>query len=92
VILITGRPALTGAHTAWALPGLGEEVADGEFAVALEAAMPGAQVNPLPGRAGSTANPYLDITRPRAGTGSLPAFDITTGAAGYVTWPAGNPR
>jgi nucleoside-diphosphate-sugar epimerase len=71
----------------------GRPVANREFAAALETAVPGAQVDLLPGReVGGPDDPYLDITRLTADTAFAPAFDVTTGVADYVAWLADNPR
>ena len=67
----------------------GRPVTHGEYAAALEAAIPGAQVDVTPG--GQPA-PYLDITRLTADTGFTPSFDITTAVADLVNWLAKNPR
>lgn len=67
----------------------GRPVTHGEFAAALEAAVPGAQVAVTPG--GQQA-PYLDITRLTADTGFQPSFDVTTAVADFVGWLADNPR
>ncbi len=67
----------------------GVPVSHGDFAAALEAAVPGAQVDVTPG--GQPA-PYLDITRLTTDTGFTPAFDVTSAVADFVGWLADNPR
>ena len=67
----------------------GRPVANHEFAAALEAAVPGAQVAVTPG---GQQDPYLDITRLTADTGFTPRFDVTAAVADHVGWLAANPR
>lgn len=67
----------------------GRPVSHGEFAAALEAAVPGARVAVTPG--GQPA-PYLDIARLTTDTGFTPSFDITTAVADFVGWLADHPR
>ncbi len=67
----------------------GRPFTNGEFAAALEAAVPGAQ---LAVTADGQAAAYLDITRLTADTGFTPAFDTTTAVADFVAWRADNPR
>jgi nucleoside-diphosphate-sugar epimerase len=70
----------------------GRPVTNQEFADALAAAVPGAAIEVLPGRAAPGADPYLDISRLTADTGFTPAFDVATAVADYVDWLASNPR
>ncbi|MFI6676323.1 NAD-dependent epimerase/dehydratase family protein [Kribbella sp. NPDC050470] len=67
----------------------GRPVANHEFATALEAAVPGAQV---PLTSGGQLEPYLDITRLTADTGFTPRFDTATAVADFVGWLGTNPR
>ncbi|HEX4287797.1 MAG TPA: NAD(P)-dependent oxidoreductase, partial [Trebonia sp.] len=64
-----------------------------EFADALQAVIPGAQLDLLPGRLdGPGDDPYLDITRLTGDTGFTPAFDVAAAVADYAAWRADNPR
>jgi nucleoside-diphosphate-sugar epimerase len=64
-----------------------------EFAEAVQAVVPDARTNLLPGRQnGPGEDPYLDITRLTEDTGFKPAFDTTTAVADYVDWRRTNPR
>jgi nucleoside-diphosphate-sugar epimerase len=64
-----------------------------ELVDALQAVVPGVQLDLLPGRAGGPGeNPYLDITRLTEETGFEPDFDVAKAVADYVAWRAGNPR
>jgi nucleoside-diphosphate-sugar epimerase len=64
-----------------------------EFADALQAVIPGAQLDLLPGRQdGPGDDPYLDITRLTGDTGFTPAFDVAAAVADYAAWRADNPR
>jgi nucleoside-diphosphate-sugar epimerase len=72
----------------------GQTASNGDFARALEAAVPGLSLDLLPGRSdGATGDdPYLDITRLTADTGFTPAFDVTSAVAHYVSWLRIHPR
>jgi nucleoside-diphosphate-sugar epimerase len=75
-----------------------------ELVDALQAVVPGAPLDLLPGRASSSGstdsngsadsggNPYLDITRLADDTGFEPYFDVAKAVADYVAWRADNPR
>ncbi len=64
-----------------------------ELADALQAIIPGLQLDILPGRAGGPGdNPYLDISRLTDDTGFTPDFDVAKAVADYVAWRADNPR
>jgi nucleoside-diphosphate-sugar epimerase len=64
-----------------------------ELAEAVQAAVPGVQLDLRPGRQnGPGDNPYLDTTRLTADTGFGPAFDVAKAVADYVGWRAANPR
>jgi len=64
-----------------------------DLADALQAIIPGLQLDLLPGRQnGPGADPYLDITRLTQDTGFTPAFDSAAAVAEYVAWRADNPR
>jgi nucleoside-diphosphate-sugar epimerase len=64
-----------------------------ELSQAVRAAVPGARLKLRPGpQAGSSENPYLDITRLAADTGFAPTFDLHSAVADYIAWRAGNPR
>ncbi|MER7282195.1 NAD(P)-dependent oxidoreductase [Dactylosporangium sp. NPDC000244] len=66
---------------------------NGDFAAALESAIPGLRLELHPGREhGPGEDPYLDITRLTADTGFTPAFDVRAAVADYVAWRAANPR
>jgi nucleoside-diphosphate-sugar epimerase len=71
----------------------GRPATNRELADALQATIPGLQLDLLPGRQdGPGDDPYLDITRLTHDTGFTPAFDVATAVADYVTWRAGHPR
>jgi nucleoside-diphosphate-sugar epimerase len=71
----------------------GVPATNADFAAAIEAAVPGAKLDLLPGRStGLGEDPYLDIARLREGTGFEPAFDTRSAVADYVSWRADNPR
>ncbi|TDU91764.1 nucleoside-diphosphate-sugar epimerase [Kribbella voronezhensis] len=64
-----------------------------EFVDAVQAAVPDAQANLLPGRQnGPGDDPYLDITRLTEETDFKPAFDTTAAVADYISWRTSNPR
>lgn len=86
VALVMTAPTLN--HDTYNLSN-GHPVTHGEYAAALEAAVPGARVAVLPG---GQQTPHLDITRLTADTGFTPAFDVTTAVADFVAWLADNPR
>lgn len=65
----------------------GRPATNAEFARAIEAAVPGAKLDLLPGRAaGRGEDPYLDITRLTEDTGFVPRFDVEQAVADYVGW------
>jgi nucleoside-diphosphate-sugar epimerase len=72
----------------------GRPATNRDFADAVRAAVPGAQVEVLPGRehGGTDPQPYLDISRLAADTGFAPAFDVTSAVADYVTWLTSHDR
>jgi nucleoside-diphosphate-sugar epimerase len=71
----------------------GRPVTNGEFARAIEEAVPGAKLDLLPGREhGPGEDPYLDIARLAADTGFAPEFDPERAVADYVAWRAEHPR
>lgn len=66
-----------------------------DFADAIEAAVPGAQVELKPGRSPGAPerDSYLDVGRLSADTGFAPEYDVERGVADYVAWlRAGNTR
>jgi nucleoside-diphosphate-sugar epimerase len=64
-----------------------------ELAEALQAIVPGLQLDLLPGRqAGPGDNPYMAISRLTEDTGFTPAFDPAKAVADYVAWRANKPR
>lgn len=71
----------------------GRPATNAEFARAIEAAVPGTQLDLLPGREGGPGeDPYLDITRLAADTGFAPEFDVERAVADYVAWRGRHPR
>jgi nucleoside-diphosphate-sugar epimerase len=69
----------------------GRPATDGEFVRAIEAAVPGAKLDLLPGREhGPGEDPYLDITRLAEDTGFAPTFDTQRAVADYVAWRCAN--
>lgn len=65
----------------------------GEVGEALDALLPGAQLDLRPGRQhGPGPDPYLDISRLTADTGFTPDFDMAKAVADYLAWRAENPR
>lgn len=71
----------------------GRPVTNGEFARAIEAAVPGTRLDLLPGRAGGPGeDPYLDVARLAEDTGFAPAFDVDRAVADYVAWRREHPR
>jgi nucleoside-diphosphate-sugar epimerase len=71
----------------------GRPATNGEFARAIEAAVPGAKLDLLPGRKqGPGEDPYLDITRLAEDTGFAPRFDVERAVADYVAWRGEHPR
>ncbi|MFC4946244.1 NAD-dependent epimerase/dehydratase family protein [Pseudonocardia sp. GCM10023141] len=71
----------------------GRPVTNGEIGAALEALVPGLQLDLRPGRQhGPGTDPYLDIGRLTADTGFTPTFDIAKAVADYLAWRADNPR
>jgi nucleoside-diphosphate-sugar epimerase len=70
----------------------GRPATNREFAEALQAIIPGLELDLLPGRQnGPGDDPYLDISRLTDETGFRPAFDVAKAVADYVTWRAANP-
>lgn len=61
----------------------GRPATNREFAGALRAAVPGAQIDLLPG--GDTG-PHMDVSRLTADTGFTPAFGLEAAVADYVAW------
>ncbi len=71
----------------------GRPVTFRELADALQAIVPGPQLDLLPARqAGPGTDPYLDITRLTRDTGFVPNFNVAAAVADYVAWRADNPR
>jgi nucleoside-diphosphate-sugar epimerase len=71
----------------------GQPSTNREFAEAVQAIVPEADPNLLPGRQnGPGDDPYLDITRLTEDTGFKPAFDTAAAVADYVSWRRTNPR
>lgn len=71
----------------------GRPVTNGEFARAIEAAVPGTRLDLLPGRAdGPGEDPYLDVARLAEDTGFAPEFDVDRAVADYVAWRREHPR
>jgi len=71
----------------------GRPATNAEFARAIEAAVPGAELDLLPGREhGPGEGPYLDITRLAEDTGFAPRFDVERAVADYVAWRGEHPR
>jgi nucleoside-diphosphate-sugar epimerase len=69
----------------------GRPATNGEFARAIEAAVPGTKLDLLPGRAGGPGeDPYLDISRLAEDTGFTPEFDVERAVADYVAWRCAN--
>jgi nucleoside-diphosphate-sugar epimerase len=69
----------------------GRPATNGEFARAIEAAVPGAKLDLLPGREqGPGEDPYLDISRLAADTGFAPEFDVERAVVDYVAWRCAN--
>jgi nucleoside-diphosphate-sugar epimerase len=65
----------------------GVPATNGEFARAIEAAVPGTELDLLPGREnGPGEDPYLDVTRLAEDTGFAPEFDVERAVADYVAW------
>jgi nucleoside-diphosphate-sugar epimerase len=65
----------------------GRPSTNADFARAIETAIPGTQLDLLPGRADPSAeDPYLDISRLTADTGFAPEFDVERAVADYVAW------
>jgi UDP-glucose 4-epimerase len=79
-------------HTTYNI-GAGRATTYAELAAAVNAAVPGANIE-LPPGASPTARPapYLDITRAREDAGYEPAYDIVRGVADYVAWLRHNPQ
>jgi len=71
----------------------GRPATNAEFARATEAAVPGAKLDLLPGRAGGPGeDPFLDISRLAEDTGFAPRFDVDRAVADYVAWRGEHPR
>ncbi len=67
----------------------GQSAHAGDFAEAVRAAMPGAEIKMEPGRSPRyRADVTLDIARLTADTGFAPEFDIASGMADYIDWLA----
>lgn len=71
----------------------GRRTTNREVVDALQASIPGAHLDVIPGRQnGPGDDPYLDITRLTEETGFTPAFNVADAAADYLTWRSTNPR
>jgi UDP-glucose 4-epimerase len=79
-------------HTTYNI-GAGRATTYAELAAAVNAAVPGANIELPPGASpGARRAPYLDISRARQDAGYEPAYDIARGVADYVAWLRHNPQ
>jgi len=73
--------------------GGGRAVTNRELAEAVNAAVPGANIQLEPGRdPRAQQDRYMDLTRAREDLGYEPRYDITAAIADYVAWLRGNPQ
>ena len=80
------------AHTAYNVSS-GRPFTHRQLAAALEAALPGTEVELREGRSTDPGEAsYLDVSRLRAETGFEADFDVATAVAHYVAWRTENPR
>jgi nucleoside-diphosphate-sugar epimerase len=90
IALLTTAPTLR--HDTYNVSS-GRPVRYREFADALQAVVPGPELDLLPGRqAGPGENPYLETTRLEEDTGFTPTFDVAAAVADYLAWRSANPR